>query len=95
MAEWVRGLWRYSLTTDGLIAETQVEHLSEKRIDPGILPYPNDHFPWTVLGKEYASRDNMKLELLKITGFAKPTLKKWGFNEYRVYYGQEDWELVP
>ena len=94
MAEWVRGLWHYSLTTDGLIAEIQVEHLGDKRIDPDIIPYPNDHFPWTVLRKEYAPKDHMTLELLQVTGFTKSTLKKRGFKEYRIYYGQEDWELV-
>ena len=93
MVEWIRGHWRYSLTTEALKAEIQVEHTGD--LDPEVMPYPEDYLPWTILVREFGSTVNMELELLKITGYAKATLKKRGFKEYRIFYGQEDWELVP
>mgnify|MGYP005641075441 CR=1 FL=1 len=93
MVEWIRGQWRYSLTTESLKAEIQVEHTGD--FDPEVMPYPNDYLPFTVLVREFTATENMELELLKVTGYAKATLKKRGFKEYRLFFGQEDWELVP
>ena len=93
MVEWIRGQWRYSLTTEDLKAEIQVEHTGG--FDPEVMRYPEDYLPWTILVREFGSTENMELELLKITGYARATLKKRGFKEYRMFFGQEDWELVP
>jgi hypothetical protein len=92
MSAWIRGQWRYSLTTEDLRAEIQVEHTGG--FDPEVMPYPSDYLPWTILVREFNATENMELELLKITGYAKAALKKRGFKEYRLFYGQEEWELV-
>ena len=93
MVEWIRGQWRYSLTTENLKAEIQVEHTGG--FDPMVERFDADHLPWTILVREFTATENMELELLKVTGYAKATLKKRGFKEYRLFFGQEDWELVP
>ena len=93
-AEWIRGQWHYRLTTEvGNVAEIKVEHTGH--LDPEVMPYPHDYLPCTILVREFGSTETMELELLKITGYAKATLKKRGFKEYRIFFGQEDWELVP
>ena len=45
--EWIRGQWRYSLTTEDLKAEIQVEYTGG--FDPEVMPYPQDYIPSTIL----------------------------------------------
>ena len=92
MVKWIRGKWRYTLTTDGLTAVIQIDDTGG--LDPEEVLYPYD-YPRPLLSREFGDDEDMKIELLKITGYAKATLKKRGFKEYRIFFGQEDWELVP
>ena len=47
MVEWIRGQWRYSLTTEDLKAGIQGEHTGG--FDPEVMPYPHDYIPSTIL----------------------------------------------
>ena len=92
-AEWIRGQWHYRLTTEvDHVAVIQVEHTG--RLDPEAPLYPDDYLPWTVLRREFSADENMDLELLKITGLSKATLKKRGFSEYRIFYGEQEWTMI-
>jgi hypothetical protein len=84
MVEWIRGNWRYTLRTDGLMAEIQLEHIDG--VENEVTSYPNGHFTIIILSREFNKDENMDLELLKITGLAKAALKKRGFNELEFHF---------
>ena len=47
MVEWIRGNWRYTLRTDGLMAEIQVDHIVG--FEHEVMPYPNGCFTILIL----------------------------------------------
>ena len=81
MIKWIRGKWRYTLTTDGLTALIQIDDTGG--LDPEEVLYPDD-YPRPLLSREFGDDEDMKIELLKITGLSKATLKKQGFAESQV-----------
>ena len=92
MVEWIRGNWRYTLRTDGLMAEIQVDHIDG--VENEVTSYPNSYFTIIILSREFNKDDNMDLELLKITGLAKAALKKRGFNELQFHFESVDSESL-
>ncbi len=78
MVKWIRGKWRYTLTTDGLTAVIQIDDTGG--LDPEEVLYPAD-YPRPLLSREFGDDGDMKIELLKITGLARAALKKHGFEE--------------
>jgi len=88
MVEWIRGNWRYTLRTDGLMAEIQVDHIDG--VENEVTSYPKSYFTIIILSREFNEEENMDLELLKITGLAKAALKKRGFNEFQFQFASVD-----
>ena len=88
MVEWIRGNWRYTLRTDGAMAEIEVDHTAG--FDPEVMPYPNGCFTITILSRKFNKDENMDLELLKITGLAKAALTKRGFKEFQFHFESEN-----
>ena len=84
MIKWIRGKWRYTLTTDGLTALIQIDDTGG--LDPEEVLYPDD-YPRPLLSREFGDDEDMKIELLKITGLSKATLKKQGFARVRLTLG--------
>ena len=92
MVEWIRGKWHYTLRTDGLMAEIQVDHIDG--VENEVTSYPNSYFTIIILSREFNKDENMDLELLKITGLAKAALKKRGFNEFQFHFESVDLESL-
>ncbi|MDC0564310.1 hypothetical protein OAP51_05895 [Alphaproteobacteria bacterium] len=90
MIEWIRGNWRYTLRTDGLMAEIQLDHIDGAENE--VTSYPNSHFTIIILSREFNKDENMDLELLKITGLAKAALRKRGFKELQFHFESVDSE---
>ena len=78
MVKWIRGKWRYTLTTNGLTAVIQIDDTGG--LDPEEVLYPAD-YPRPLLSREFGDDEDMKIELLKIIGLTKTALKKQGFEE--------------
>ena len=78
MVKWIRGKWRYTLSTDGLTAVIQIDDTGG--LDPEEVLYPAD-YPRPLLSREFGDDGDMKIELLKITGLARAALIKHGFEE--------------
>ena len=87
MVKWIRGKWRYTLTTDGLTAVIQIDDTGG--LDPEEVLYPYD-YPRPRLSREFGDDEDMKIELLKIIGLTKTALKKQGFEEYQFNRWFED-----
>ena len=81
MIKLIKGKWRYTFTTDGLTALIQVDDTGG--LDPEEVLYPDD-YPRPLLSREFSDNEDMKIELLKITGLSVATLKKRGFEESQV-----------
>ena len=90
MVKWIRGKWRYTLTTDGLMALIQIDNTGG--LDPEEVLYPYD-CPKPIISREFGIDENMQLELLKITGFNKAALKKRGFEDCQFNPWSGDFEV--
>ena len=92
MVKWIRGKWRFTLRTDGLMSEIQVDHIDG--VENEVTSYPNSYFTIIISSREFNKDENMDLELLKITGLAKAALKKRGFNELQFHFESVDSESL-